>query len=150
MHEKDKIRALVMASPELNDVEKFYEELDDFINRNKFFAEVGWYKSRKVELVTCGCPKIDRLVTEYANGRGYKLTTIKANFIEDKSNAIDIRNAKASNLANCFIAFWDAESFGIKNMIDKHMADDVIQLYVYVKDGKIKDNGKPPIKINQN
>ena len=133
----------------MNDVEKFYLELDDFINRNKFFAEVGWYKSRKVELVTCGSPNIDRLVAEYANSRGYKLTTIKADFIKDKSNAINIRNAKASNLANCFIAFWNAESLGIKNMIDKHMTNDIYQLYIYVKDGKNKDNGKPPININK-
>ena len=147
MQERDKIRLLIMASSELDDKEKFYQEIDKFIDTNKSYVSLGWYKSSDVELVTCGSPNIDKLVEEYRNNRGYELTTIKANHLKDKSNAINIRNAKAKNLANCFIAFWNGDSYGIKEMIDNHITDDMVQLYIYVENRKIKDNGKPAITL---
>lgn len=74
------------------------------------------------EIISGGAKGADTLADNYAENNGIKFTVFKADWNKYGKSAGFIRNRLIVNAADMVIAFWDGESRGTKDTIDKAIA----------------------------
>lgn len=114
----DKIRVIIAGSRSFDDYDKLCKEVDEFISMQKFFAGLGAYKSKEVEIVSGGARGADKLGERYAKEHNLSLKVFPADWDKYGKRAGYIRNEEMAKYANCLIAFWDGQSKGTAHMID--------------------------------
>lgn len=114
----DKIRIIIAGSRSFDNYDKLCKEVDEFISMQMFFAGLGAYKSKEVEIVSGGARGADKLGERYAKGHNLRLKIFPADWDKYGKRAGYIRNTEMAEYANCLIAFWDGKSKGTAHMID--------------------------------
>lgn len=61
----------------------------------------------------------DRLALEYAQSRGRKIHRFPADWEKNGKKAGPIRNEEMAKFADVLVAFWDGESKGTRDMINR-------------------------------
>lgn len=72
-----------------------------------------------IEIVSGRAKGADRLGEKYAKENNYSLKCFPANWHKYKKAAGPIRNKEMAEYADYLIVFWDGESKGTKNMIER-------------------------------
>ncbi|MEG0728202.1 MAG: SLOG family protein [Anaerovoracaceae bacterium] len=85
---------------------------------NKYISSLD-NKYVKIRIVSGGAIGIDKFAENYADEKGYEKEILLANWKAHKGSAGKIRNSKIINKIQYCIIFWDGESPGTKDMIDK-------------------------------
>lgn len=114
----DKIRIIIAGSRSFDNYDKLCKEVDEFISMQMFFAGLGAYKSKEVEIVSGGARGADKLGELYAKEHNLRLKIFPADWDKYDKRAGYIRNTEMAEYANCLIAFWDGKSKGTAHMID--------------------------------
>lgn len=114
----DKIRIIIAGSRSFDNYDKLCKEVDEFISMQMFFAGLGAYKSKEVEIVSGGARSADKLGERYAKEHNLRLKIFPADWDKYGKRAGYIRNEEMAKYANCLIAFWDGQSKGTAHMID--------------------------------
>lgn len=114
----DKIRIIIAGSRSFDDYDKLCKDVDEFISMQKFFAGLGAYKSKEVEIVSGGARGADKLGERYAKEHNLRLKIFPADWDKYGKRAGYIRNTEMAEYANCLIAFCDGKSKGTAHMID--------------------------------
>ena len=113
----DKIRIIIAGSRSFDNYDKLCKEVDEFISMQMFFAGLGAYKSKEVEIVSGGARGADKLGERYAKEHNLRLKIFPADWDKYGKRAGYIRNTEMAEYANCLIAFWDGKSKGTAHMI---------------------------------
>lgn len=114
----DKIRIIIAGSRSFDNYDKLCKEVDEFISMQMFFAGLGAYKSKEVEIVSGGARGADKLGERYAKEHNLRLKIFPADWDKYGKRAGYIRNTEMAEYANCLIAFYDGKSKGTAHMID--------------------------------
>lgn len=114
----DKIRIIIAGSRSFDNYDKLCKEVDEFISMQMFFAGIGIYESKEVEIVSGGARGADKLGERYAKEHNLRLKIFPADWDKYGKRAGYIRNTEMAEYANCLIAFWDGKSKGTAHMID--------------------------------
>lgn len=73
----------------------------------------------EIQIVSGNARGADSLGERYAQEKGYKLALFPADWERYGRSAGPRRNAQMAENADALIAFWDGQSRGTKNMIDR-------------------------------
>ena len=83
------------------------------------FADQVLAGAEDIEIVSGGARGADALGERYARERGYALKVFPADWKKWGRAAGPIRNGQMADYADALIAFWDGQSSGTRDMIQK-------------------------------
>ena len=104
-------RLVVCGCRDFSDYKLLSKEIDSFLK--------NIVNNRSVTIVSGGANGADKLGERYAHEHGLKVDLHPALWEQFGKAAGVRRNQEMANISDAVIAFWDGESRGTKNMIDR-------------------------------
>ena len=107
-------KLIVAGSRNYNDYSEFKKLIDDNIRR---ILKVN--NASDIEFVSGGCRGVDKMGEKYAEENGMNVKVFEADWKKYGKSAGPIRNSEMADYGDALIAFFNGESKGTLDMINK-------------------------------
>ena len=138
---KSLTKIAVSGSRRFGETDLVTQYLDLYIRKN-------FESTEDVVIITGHAVGVDDAVELYCLRRGIKNLIVNARWVELEKVAGPRRNGHIVDLANIFFGFWDGESLGTRDAIEKAKKRGIIKKVFTVEKLRKVLGIKPPTKIN--
>lgn len=123
MNNKKVFKVIIAGGREFSDFDLLFSKCEKILEKKNF-----------VEIVS-GCARgADKLGILYAKKKGFEFSKFPANWDMFGKKAGFMRNQQMADYADALIAFWDGESRGTKDMIQRAKAKKIpVRIVKYKK-----------------
>lgn len=111
MTTKPVFRLIVAGSRDFNNYELLKQKCDTLLSQKRL--------THSIVIISGTARGADRLGERYAAEHGYRIERFPADWDRDGIAAGPIRNSQMAAHADALVAFWDGQSRGTKDMIER-------------------------------